>query len=159
LRTGSIDLALLNNVMEHLDQPEKLLQSVARALKPSGRIAIAVPFIIKVHQAPFDFFRYTHYALQNMLERTGFGSISIEAVYTPQSLFGVFLRETFHAVPGLHFWHRPIAAICGGIAWIAFRIANRVIRPPSFVTKDVDAAQAVISNPWITGYQVQAAKR
>jgi len=73
LRNDIADLILLSNVLEHSPEPLDLLKECRRLLRPSvGRIIILVPFLIKVHQAPFDFFRYTEYGLQYLLRKAQF---------------------------------------------------------------------------------------
>jgi SAM-dependent methyltransferase len=83
LRPASVDVVILSNVLEHVLDGPTFLRSVGRTLKPGGRLLIAVPFIIKMHQMPFDFVRYTHFALDKMLVAAGFEVARIEAVYAP----------------------------------------------------------------------------
>jgi len=40
---GSFDSVLLDNVLEHLDNPKVLLEEIRRVIKPSGLIIIGVP--------------------------------------------------------------------------------------------------------------------
>lgn len=83
LRPSSVDVVILSNVLEHVLDGPTFLRSVARTLKPGGRLLIAVPFIIKLHQMPFDFVRYTHFALNRMIESAGFEVTQMDAVYAP----------------------------------------------------------------------------
>jgi hypothetical protein len=66
---------ILSNVLEHLSKPEASLQECRRILMPGGMVFITVPFLFKIHQAPYDFCRYTHYKLQQMLEECGFEEV------------------------------------------------------------------------------------
>ena len=43
LSTASVDLLLLISVLEHLDEPEKVLHECYRVLKPEGKMLINVP--------------------------------------------------------------------------------------------------------------------
>jgi SAM-dependent methyltransferase len=158
LRRDSIDVVLLNNVMEHLPQPQDVLASIARGLKRGGVIAIAVPFIIKVHQMPYDFLRYTHFMLHRMLECEGFESIRIEAVYTPAALHRVFLAERLNAYPAEAAWKLLLARGTHLIASTLLRAADRLIADPGAVVKDVSLSDAAQLNPWVTGYHVRAVK-
>lgn len=159
LRPASVDLVLLNNVMEHLPQPERTLKAVASALRPRGRVAIAVPFIIKVHQAPYDFFRYTHFMLVRMLEQEGFGDIGIEAVYTPGALHRVFFHEKFAAYPSQALWQRAVRSGTQFITWRMFRVADWLLEPATMSTRRIDVSSDDAWNPWLTGYHVVASKR
>ncbi len=57
--------------LEHLPEPGLALAEIARTLEPGGRLLIAAPHEWEVHQAPHDYFRYTRYGLQYLLERAG----------------------------------------------------------------------------------------
>ena len=71
------------SVMEHLYEPQRFLNEAFRILKPNGNVIIQVPWQWNVHEAPYDFFRYTPYSLQHMFENAGFKDVLIE----PQSGF------------------------------------------------------------------------
>jgi SAM-dependent methyltransferase len=158
LRPASVDVVLLNNVMEHLPQPDKTLKAAASALRRGGKVAIAVPFIIKVHQAPYDFLRYTHLMLRRLLEHEGFEDIGIEAVYTPGALHRVFLNEMFAAYPSSAWWQRIVSRSTRFMTWRMIRLSDWLIRPPSSVTVRIDASSQNSLNPWLTGYHVVASK-
>jgi SAM-dependent methyltransferase len=74
---ASVDLVLCTQVLEHVSDPEAALVECLRVLKSRGRIAITVPFVWQLHELPFDYFRYTHTALDHLLERAGFTDIEI----------------------------------------------------------------------------------
>lgn len=64
-------------VMEHLPEPGIFLSEAHRILKRGGTIFITVPFMWHVHEAPYDYFRYTKYGLEYLLKKTGFVDIEI----------------------------------------------------------------------------------
>ena len=74
LTANCVDGVMLSNMLEHVYRPVELLQEIARILRPGCSVYGTVPFLIKVHQAPHDFFRYTPFALQRMLDDAGFAS-------------------------------------------------------------------------------------
>jgi len=47
-------------------------------MKPNGKIFVAVPFIIKAYQKPFDYLRYTNFMLEYLLKDVGFIEVNIE---------------------------------------------------------------------------------
>ena len=49
-----------------------------RILKDNGTIILQVPFMWWVHEAPYDYFRYTPYGLKYMFEKAGYKDIHIQ---------------------------------------------------------------------------------
>lgn len=72
------DAVMLSNVLEHVYAPDRLLSECHRLLRPEGYLFLVVPFLIKEHQAPYDFFRYTRYGLRRLAEDAGFSDISVD---------------------------------------------------------------------------------
>lgn len=72
------DTVVSFQVMEHLPEPAFFLSECYRILKPQGRLFITVPFMWYVHEAPYDYFRYTRYGLEYLLKKTGFVDIKIQ---------------------------------------------------------------------------------
>ena len=66
------DSALSISVMEHLLDPKLFLKETYRILKPGGVFILQVPWQWGIHEAPFDFYRYTPYALEAMTKEAGF---------------------------------------------------------------------------------------
>jgi SAM-dependent methyltransferase len=64
LEDNYFDTILLTDVLEHISNPENLWKEMARVLKVGGKIIVGVPFIHLIHEAPYDFFRYTEYRLK-----------------------------------------------------------------------------------------------
>jgi SAM-dependent methyltransferase len=69
---GSFDIVLCNQVLEHVFNPDTFLREVARVLKKNGTLLITVPFVWDEHEQPYDYARYTSFALMDMLKRHGF---------------------------------------------------------------------------------------
>lgn len=72
------DVAVSISVMEHLREPQIFLNEVYRILKKGGYLILQVPWQWWVHEAPYDYFRYTPYALEYMLTKAGFSEFVIE---------------------------------------------------------------------------------
>lgn len=64
------------SVLEHLSNPQLTLNESFRILKSGGFAFLQVPFQWMVHEAPFDFFRYTPYGLKLLLSNAGYENIS-----------------------------------------------------------------------------------
>lgn len=75
---GRYDRVLFNQVLEHLPEPGAALAELHRVLKPGGRIFCSVPLFYAEHEQPYDFYRYTQFALRRLFEQAGFEIVRIE---------------------------------------------------------------------------------
>ena len=91
--SNHFDFIILSNVLEHISEPEKLIKECHRILKDDGTLLITVPFFIKLHQQPYDFFRYTEYALKNLL--SAFEEIDIKKSGTLSDIHKGILENMF----------------------------------------------------------------
>lgn len=80
-REDVYDTVMLLNVLEHLFNSSTILKEIVRIKKSDGVLIGYVPFLMWYHKDPHDYFRYTHEALQILLEQAGFRDIVIEKIY------------------------------------------------------------------------------
>ncbi len=78
LADGSVDSILITDVLEHIAEPQRLWQEMARVLRPGGKVMLAVPFFYRIHEAPHDFYRYTEFALRRFVDQAGLSLITLE---------------------------------------------------------------------------------
>lgn len=64
---ASFDIVLCTEVLEHSPEPMALILEMKRVLRPGGKLIATVPFSARVHYAPYDFHRFSRYALDRML--------------------------------------------------------------------------------------------
>lgn len=104
VKSARYDTVLCTEVMEHLPRPERLLREVDRVLKPGGHLILTVPYLCRLHEEPFDFYRYTRYGLQHLLEGEGLRVLEI----TPTGSVLSFLGHQFSTIVVGGAWHVPI---------------------------------------------------
>ncbi len=80
LEDASVDSAMLTEVLEHCPEPWIVLKEARRVLKPGGVLFFTVPYIWPLHDAPWDFFRYTPFALEKLLAEAGFADVKLQAL-------------------------------------------------------------------------------
>jgi SAM-dependent methyltransferase len=105
---GRFDRVLFNQVLEHVPDPPLVLAELHRVLKPGGRIFCSAPLFYPEHQKPYDYFRYTRYALQKLFEDAGFEVERIRWVegyfgtvgYQFQQMYSQLPRDTSHLQGG-----------------------------------------------------------
>jgi len=73
------DTVLCTDVLEHLFEPQRAWNEIARILKPGGKAIIGVPFLYWIHEAPHDYHRYTAFALRKYAAAAGLAVESLEA--------------------------------------------------------------------------------
>jgi SAM-dependent methyltransferase len=64
IHSSSIDTVLLISLLEHVPNPDGVIQETHRVLKPGGKFFCYVPFIVPYHAAPFDYNRWTRDGLK-----------------------------------------------------------------------------------------------
>lgn len=115
----SFDTALSFQVMEHLPTPQSFLNECFRILREDGTLFLTVPFQWRVHEAPYDFFRYTLYGLEYLINEAGFKECRIEEVggfwYTWLLKWNYFLASKFAPKP-IRFLFAPFWFINQGFA-------------------------------------------
>jgi len=75
---STFDRIVFTQVLEHVPEPGKVLKELSRILKPSGKMLLTAPLGFGEHQIPYDYFRYTRYGLEFLLNETGFKVTSLE---------------------------------------------------------------------------------
>ncbi|MBU1869486.1 MAG: methyltransferase domain-containing protein, partial [Candidatus Omnitrophica bacterium] len=77
-KTNSFDSVVALSLFEHLPDPQCAANEAFRVLKNSGYFALTVPFMNRIHLAPYDFFRFTVYGIRHIVESAGFKVIKVE---------------------------------------------------------------------------------
>ncbi len=72
------DLIIAEQVFEHLLWPYRAGNNVRTMLKPGGHLLITTPFLIRIHDAPFDCSRWTETGMRYFLAECGFNLDNIQ---------------------------------------------------------------------------------
>ncbi len=67
-KDGEFEIILCTEMLEHLYNPFKGIEEMARVLKSGGKLILTTRFIYPIHESPHDYFRFTKYGLQKLLE-------------------------------------------------------------------------------------------
>ncbi|MBI3858146.1 MAG: class I SAM-dependent methyltransferase [Planctomycetes bacterium] len=118
---GAFDFVLCTETLEHVARPALVLRELRRVLKPGGTLALTVPFLQPVHQAPHDYYRYTPSGLRHLLAEAGFNVVSLSAA----GGFFTFLHLQLGDLPS----HLPLGvkATPGSLLSWPFRLAVRLL--------------------------------
>lgn len=103
------DTVLCAQVLEHVPRPELLIAQAFRVLKAGGQLILTAPQTWGLHEEPQDYYRFTKYGLQYLLESAGFQVQSIEARGGVFRMVGQTLLNLYYVrnqVPRLTPWLR-----------------------------------------------------
>jgi SAM-dependent methyltransferase len=79
VRDQQVDFVLCTETLEHVPDPSVFLKEAARVLKSKGSILLTVPFAVRWHFIPYDYWRYTPSSLHSLLIKNGFVEIKVHA--------------------------------------------------------------------------------
>lgn len=117
------DVIICLSVMEHLCEPLNMLCEAYRILKDDGVMILQVPFMWWVHEAPYDYFRFTKYGLIYLFQKAGFTDIE---VYSQTGFWTMwFLKLNYQStklIRGPYILRKIIALVL----WIFWEIDQRV---------------------------------
>lgn len=136
---NTFDVVIASNVLEHIPDARTVLLEARRVLRPGGRFVATIPFLMRMHQRPYDFHRYTDLMLMRMFQEAGFHQSSIKPLGTSFDVYQHIGQHFFslmfdrsddmnHAARRFAWWwavrlswwaHRVLMAVC----WPVFRRA------------------------------------
>jgi len=131
-KNASVDVVLATELMEHLPSPHNFLMEVARVLRDGGALILSVPFMEPIHEEPRDYYRFTPFSLQLLLEQHGF---SIRKMWNKGGWWSVVLGSFVNQ--SLYNWVTPldnsgqrhysfltfiILPICASAQWLAYQL-------------------------------------
>jgi SAM-dependent methyltransferase len=144
VQDSSFDIALLSEVLEHLENPYDVLDEINRILKSEGVLFITVPFMFHEHGSPYDFQRWTKGKIRKELEGRAFEIQSIEPL-------GGVLSIIFD---NIRFYLKREKAKKGFFLNFFYRLVHKVL---SLLSKIVFNMDKKLNKEYITsGYYVKA---
>ena len=95
LPNSAFDTVILSDVFEHIRKPAHLMTEISRVLRPDGHLLMNVPFMYWLHEEPFDYYRYTRFALEDLFVMAGLKTVSITPIGgAPEVLTDVLVKNT-----------------------------------------------------------------
>lgn len=73
----SADIVFCEQVIEHVPDPARAMRNLAAMLRPGGHLVLSVPFMVRVHNEPSDYWRFTPAGLRLLVERAGLELVSL----------------------------------------------------------------------------------
>lgn len=146
--SGTYDVVLSTEVLEHVASPQKVMNETYRILKKGGKLFLTTPQGWMIHQAPHNYFYFTKYGLESVLKEAGFKKYKI----TPMGGYFKFLADALRFNSLSEQWKRikPLYFVLNAIDLILFKIVFSFIL---FHLDTIDRARV-----WTMGYTVEAIK-
>lgn len=135
---ASYDVVFCNQVLEHVPDPASSFQEIHRILRPGGTVILSVPFLMYLHNEPYDFFRYTRYALEKFAKDAGFEILELREIggifaFAGRVLAMLFVGSTWH-VPLLNRMVALLNVVIQRVLfWLDQWIPSRKIFPSDYV--------------------------
>ncbi|MBC8466827.1 MAG: class I SAM-dependent methyltransferase [Deltaproteobacteria bacterium] len=77
---SSVDTVFCSFVIEHVFEYDRLMDEARRVLKKGAHFYLISPLLVAIHEAPYDFFRFTEYSLERIAEKHEFEALHIVPV-------------------------------------------------------------------------------
>lgn len=94
------DVVVNTQVLEHVDDPQKVINEFYRVLKPGGRLYLTTNQMFPLHYSPYNYFFFTVLGLELLFKRAGFEHITV----TPRGGIFFVLAKIFHTMPAYLFY-------------------------------------------------------
>lgn len=109
---ASVQGVILKDVLEHVPGPDAVLSEIARVLAAGGTLVLWMPFIYPIHDAPYDFQRYTEHGLRRYLAAHGFKVTELSGVLAPVEtaalMFSLACADAAEQVLTRRLWLLPL---------------------------------------------------
>jgi SAM-dependent methyltransferase len=117
------DGVLMSQVLEHLEDPLRVLCEINRVLRSGSKLFVSAPLYYEEHEQPYDFYRYTQFGMRYLLKEAGFEVLQLDSV---EGYFGTLSYQTHLAASCLPVRARDYG---GGVVGACAAVAGRVARP------------------------------
>jgi SAM-dependent methyltransferase len=99
LDDSSFDTVILSDVLEHVPDPSLLWSEIVRILSPGGRVLMNVPFFYPLHEIPYDYYRYTSYALKRFADSNGLEVLQLQAIGGSPEILADIIAKHLQFIP------------------------------------------------------------
>lgn len=101
---GDFDTIILSDVLEHIAEPTKVWSQLARLLGPDGYLLLNVPYYYPIHEEPYDYYRYTEFALRRFATDAGLDLVILEPLGGSPEILADLMAKNVAALPIVGPW-------------------------------------------------------
>ena len=74
----TFDMVILSEVLEHVENADRIISEISRVLKKTGVLYLTIPFVWDEHAIPYDFRRLTTFGLRQILSENHLEATDIQ---------------------------------------------------------------------------------
>lgn len=97
---GFFDVIICNAVLEHVANPDQVMDEFARVISPGGTLYLTIPFMQPEHRDPTDYQRYTIDGIRLLCERHGFSVVEADGIHSVFTTLAWIVHEWLEPVRG-----------------------------------------------------------
>lgn len=108
------DAAVCIEVIEHVFETTQLLEELSRIIRPDGLLLLTSPLCFGEHMPPWDFYRFTRFALEKLLADAKFEIESLEArggFFTLTAYLVARIPDELMRSLQVHWYAKPLKAV------------------------------------------------
>ena len=98
---SKFDYVFSSETFEHVFNFDELLIEISRVLKKGGKLGFTCPFVWDEHEQPYDYARYTSFAINHLLQKNNFELVqlykSTNYFETIMQMFSAYIYQ--HVLP------------------------------------------------------------
>lgn len=146
--TNCFEYVLCTEVLEHCTHPHAVIDEFYRVLAPGGKLILSTRFIFPIHDAPYDYFRFTRYGLERLCQ--DFRSVEVTAEAATVETMGVLSQRLGYQVD----WRLPMVKLMLFLSARLMLGAQRLVRREYGDIHKSQPEQAILAS----GYYLVAVK-
>jgi SAM-dependent methyltransferase len=83
------DLVVCSGLLEHVKEPDKLIENLYRVLKPGGKAYVSASSVFSIHRGPENYFHVTHFGARLLFDKCKWSHIEIYGSCGPFRTLGI----------------------------------------------------------------------
>jgi SAM-dependent methyltransferase len=92
IASESYEVILCTGLLEHIPDPQRLVDECHRILKPGGEIIVSASAVFSIHEGPNDFFHFTPFSFRLLFSRWA-GFKALRGASQPFETIGILLQR------------------------------------------------------------------
>lgn len=90
---GSFDQIIAMGVLEHISEPQRLIDECYRVLSDGGKLFISASSVFSIHNGPQNYFHVTHYGMDELMQSKPWTELDISGSCGPFKTIGILLQR------------------------------------------------------------------